>query len=70
MKCPSAPNLPLPPSSGDPTVADLLLEWIIAAVTSAIVMARDPRLVELQRVAIAMRSPAQKERMDRDQGLA
>lgn len=48
---------------------DRALERIIAELTSAIAMTADPRLVRLQRDAVAMRSAAQVELMERAQNL-
>jgi hypothetical protein len=49
---------------------DKALERIITELTSAIAMTADPRLVRLQRAAIAERSAAQVAHMERQQGLA
>ena len=49
---------------------DKALERIIAELTAAIAMTADPRLVKLQREAIAMRSAEQVSHMERAQGLA
>lgn len=48
---------------------DKALERIIAELTTAIQCTADPRLVRLQREAIAMRSAAQVEHMERAMGL-
>lgn len=49
--------------------ADKALERIIAELTNAVAFTQDPRLAKLQQQAIAMRSPEQVARMEREKGL-